>query len=66
MMTALRAAWRRLSPWHAPSDRENAEIALMEAEQARAMRRIQARLAALGIEADVLGRQAGGADGKPD
>ena len=57
MMTALREAWRRLSPWHGPDEREDAEITLMEAEQARAVRRIQARLAALGVEADVLGQR---------
>lgn len=65
MIATLKAAWRRLSPWHPPGDRENAEIALMEQEQARAVRRIQARLAALGVEADVIGR-GGGGDGKLD
>jgi hypothetical protein len=62
----LAEAWRRLSPWYHQTDHEDAEISLMEAEQARAVRRIEARLRLLGVEADVLGRGGGDANGQPD
>lgn len=54
-MDALRDAWRRLNPWPEPCTEED-ELDVMEADQDWAMRRLQARLDALGVEADVLGR----------